>query len=429
MINDFIRALQRKGKNDLEEVSMKGKKLPFSRREFILKGAAAGGILVLPSFNRTNKGNLQSEKNKEKKNIVTRTLGRTGLDVSVVGLGATSPFITKAALDAGVNYLDTAERYGGGNHETLLGGILKNRPRESYVITTKILGLRDNRTGLPPKGTSSSVFRADFQKKMERSLKRLCVEAVDILYLHGVDNPELLEMPMVKDVMLELKEKRKARFLGASFHHKELELIPATVRAKIYDVILTSYNFRQPHGKEVRKAISDAARAGLGVVAMKIMAGSYWDKEKTYPINTKAALKWVLQDENLRTTIPGITTYDQLAMDISVMENLVLTPQEREDLSFGDKHGLSGLYCVQCGSCRSQCRHGLDIPTLMRGYMYAYGYGKPAETKSLLGKQPLNNILCRSCQMCAVTCIMGFDVAAKIKDIIRILDVPGEFLA
>lgn len=409
---------------------MKEKKYGVSRRAFILKSASlAGGIIALSPYASSGEQNLQKSDSEKKKKIITRTLGRTGLKVSVVGLGATSPDISQAALDAGINYLDTAERYGGGNHESMLGEVLKGRPRESYVITTKILGLRDNRTGLPPKGLSPAAFREDFRKKMERSLKRLDVDRVDILYIHGADNPELLEMPMVKEIMLELKEEGKTRFIGVSFHHKELELIPAAVQAKIYDVLITSYNFRQPHREKVRQAIAAAAEAGLGIVAMKTLGGAYWDKERKYPVNAKAALKWILQDENLHTTIPGITTYGQLEMDVSVMEDLTLTPQEKEDLRFGEKYGMTGLYCAQCGRCRSQCRYNLDIPTVMRGYMYAYGYGRPAEAKSLLGQQALENISCRSCDICAVTCAMGFDVQAKIKDIIRILKVPDEFIA
>jgi predicted aldo/keto reductase-like oxidoreductase len=409
---------------------MNVKSCSTSRRAFIKKGAAevAGLSMCLPFFHAADIDRGEAKKELRRK-IRIRTLGRTGLNVSILGLGAAYPEVTRAALDSGINYLDTAERYGGGSHESMLGEVLKQRPRDSFVITTKILGLRDNRTGLPPKGASPAAFREDFRNKMERSLKRLHVECVDILYLHGVDNPELLEMPMVKDVMLELKEEGKARFLGLSFHHKELELISATVRGKIYDVILTSYNFRQPHREKVKKAIADAADAGFGIVAMKIMAGSYWDKEKRHPVNTKAALKWVLQDENVHTTIPGIETFNQLEMDLSAMEDPKLTSQEKDDLAFGEKYGMAGLYCAQCGRCRSQCRYGLDIPTLMRGYMYAYGYGKPAEAKSLLGKQALRSISCRSCHTCAVNCAMGFDVPAKIKDVIRILDVPDEFLA
>jgi len=58
---------------------------------------------------------------------------------------------------------------------------------------------------------------------------------------------------------------------------------------------------------------------GLGIVAMKTQAGVYWDKEKTTPINMKAALKWALRDPNVHTAIPGFTTLDQLQTDLDVL--------------------------------------------------------------------------------------------------------------
>ncbi|MCK4836671.1 MAG: 4Fe-4S dicluster domain-containing protein, partial [Candidatus Aminicenantes bacterium] len=130
----------------------------------------------------------------------------------------------------------------------------------------------------------------------------------------------------------------------------------------------------------------------------------------------------------LHTTIPSPGTFDQLELDVSVMEDLRLTPQEKEDLRFGEKQDLAGLYCAQCGKCRSQCRYNLDIPTMMRSYMYAYGYKNPAKAKETLSEKNLKDITCRSCNTCAVSCTMGFDISNKIKDINRILDMPDEFL-
>ena len=399
-----------------------------SRREFFKKGILGmAGISMLPSL---MKGKCTEKKViKKNKKIICRTLGRTGIKVPVISLGGTGPEIIRTALDVGIVYLDTANRYGAGRHEVMLGQILKVRPRESFIIATKIIPYLNNRTGLPSEKISVSEFKKDFRKKMCQSLKRLKVDYVDILYLHGVETPETLKDQLIKDTMLELKEENKTRFLGASFHHNELSLIRATADEKIYDVLSTSYNFRQPHRKEVKKAIAYAAKSGLGVVAMKTMAGVYWDKKRKHPINAKAALKWVLQDKNVHTTIPGISTFDQLELDMSVMEDLTLTPQEREDLKLGQKTGMSGLYCAQCGRCRLQCPYNLDIPAMMRSYMYAYGYKNPAKAKEILLEKNKEEITCRSCSTCAVSCTIGFDVYGKIKDITPILEIPDEFLA
>jgi predicted aldo/keto reductase-like oxidoreductase len=401
-----------------------------SRRDFLKKGMAGfAGISLIPYLLKGKSQANEETKNVNKKKIVYRTLGRTGIKVPIVSIGATSLDITRAALDAGIIYLDTAHRYGGGAHEAIVGEVLQGRPRKSFVITTKIYGLRDKRTGLLPKNLSAAQFRADFRRRMDDSFKKLKQDSLDILFLHGVDNPKFAGVQIVKDVMLELKEEGKTRFLGTTFHHKEVPLIRAAVKQKIYDVIITSYNFRQPHREEVKKAIAYATNAGLGVVAMKTIAGAYWDKERKYPINTKAALKWVLQNENIHTIIPGIETFDQLELDMSVMEDLSLTSQEQEDLKFGQKSSMPGLYCAQCGRCRLQCRYNLDIPTMMRSYMYAYGYKNPELAKETLESVVLPNTRCIDCHTCSVTCSMEFDVRNKILDIVRLKDVPEDFLA
>jgi predicted aldo/keto reductase-like oxidoreductase len=302
---------------------------------------------------------------------------------------------------------------------------MKGRPRDSFVISTKVLMDTEPRTGLFPADTDIDAFR----KKFDESLKRLQLDYVDILYLHMMNNGKALGFKPITGAMLKLKKEGKVRFLGVSTHENEPEVIRSAVEHKIYDVVLTSYNFRQPHKEEIKKAIDEAAAAGLGVVAMKTQAGVFWDKERKQPINMKAALKWALQDKNVHTSIPGITSFDQLELDVSVMEDLALDAGEMADLKLCETTAGSGLFCPQCGKCRSQCRYNLDIPTLMRCYMYTYGYENPYQSKWILERKDASEITCRNCDVCAVSCTMGFDVPQKINDIIRVKDVPGEFLA
>ena len=115
-----------------------------SRREFFKKGILGmAGISMLPSI---MKGKYAEKKvAKKEKKIIYRTLGRTGIKVPVISFGSTGPEITRAALDAGIVYLDTANRYGAGRHEVMLGQILKERPRESFIIATKIIPYLNNR--------------------------------------------------------------------------------------------------------------------------------------------------------------------------------------------------------------------------------------------------------------------------------------------
>lgn len=397
------------------------------RRKFIKEGAIGlAGAAFLPSVIRVGKKAQTKEIEKERK-FIYRTLGKTGIKLPIVSMGThltSDPNLVRAALDAGILYLDTPSGIYRANRE-IIRSVIKDRPRDSYVIATK--------GDEPRRDPKTDLFRQEikagpFIEQFETSLKQLGLEYVDIFYLHHISRKEAALFEPLLNAMEKQKKEGKTRFLGVSTHRNEPEVIRAAVESKLFDVVLTAYNFRQPHREEVKKAIAFAAESGLGVVAMKTMAGVYWDRERKHPINAKATLKWVLGDKNVHTTVPGITTFDQLEKDISVMEDLALTPEEKADLKLGDKLALTGLYCQQCEKCLAQCPGNFDIPTFMRSYMYAYGYGNPFEARKTLETVNLADIPCQSCPACQVTCSMGFDVRKKIIDIARIKEVPEEFL-
>lgn len=408
-----------------------------SRRNFLKSGiAGVVGASLFPSFLNGQEKEQKHEEikyhsqtsGKNKKKLIYRTLGRTGIKIPIVGFGcggSDNPQLLRAALDHGIRYFDSANVCHLGNSEANLGEVLEERPRDSFVVSTKVLMDIEPRTGLFPEDTDIKKFK----KKFYDSLQRLQLDYVDILYLHMMNNDKALGFKPIMEAMSELKKEGKIRFLGVSTHENEPAVIRAAVEHKIYDVVLTSYNFLQPHKKEIKKSIDEAAKAGLGVVVMKTQAGVYWDKERKKIINMKAALKWALQEENVHASIPGITSFDQLELDVSIMEDLTLTPQEKEDLKLCENTTTAGLFCPQCGKCRFQCRYNLEIPTLMRCYMYTYGYKNPAQAKWVLQHQPTAAITCLNCKTCAVSCTMGFNIPGKINDIIRVLEVPGEFLA
>jgi predicted aldo/keto reductase-like oxidoreductase len=400
----------------------------IGRRSFIKAGASSlVGAAVLPSFLKGKSRPLASRFGKND-NFKYRKLGRTGLELPLVSMGvmnADNPNLVAAALDSGIVHLDTAHGYQRGKNEEMIGQVIKNRDRDSFVIATKIPYPNDRETGMFLPETSVESF----QEKFDISLKRLGLEYVDILYIHSVSARETVFCEPAIKFLEKAKKEGKARFGGFSTHKNEHEVIKAAVESKAYDVILSAYNFKQTNRVELEKAIAEAAKAGIGIVAMKTQAGVYWDKEEQDPINMKAALKWALQNENIHTSIPGMTTFDQLEADISVMEDLTLTPEERKDLRLDESEAIAGLYCQQCDECRRQCPKAVDIPTFMRSYMYAYGYKNTGLAQETLGSvEELSVLPCSDCTSCGVRCSMGFDVRGKILDIARIKDIPREFL-
>jgi aryl-alcohol dehydrogenase-like predicted oxidoreductase len=159
-----------------------------------------------------------------------RKLGHSDLAVSALGLGcmgmsefygatddAESVATIHRALDLGVNFLDTADMYGSGANEELVGRAIKGR-RASFVLATKFGNVRGPKGEfLGVKGTPEYVKSA-----CEASLKRLGVETIDLYYQHRVDPNVAIEETV--GAMAELVEAGKVRYLGLS------EAAPATIR-------------------------------------------------------------------------------------------------------------------------------------------------------------------------------------------------------
>jgi predicted aldo/keto reductase-like oxidoreductase len=335
-----------------------------------------------------------------------------------------NPGLVRAAIEKGMLLFDTAHGYQRGKNEEMLGEVFKGRPRDSFVLATKIPPEDlDNRSGLPGSGTTVKAFL----DRLDISLKRLQMDHVDILYVHGLSTREAVLFPQLLEAVSRAKKEGKARFVGVSTHRNEPLVIQAAIDSGVYNVVLASVNFTQAHYSDVKAAIARAGEAGIGIVAMKTMAGGYFDREKTKPVNCKAALKFVLQDENVTTSIPGITGFDQLEENASVNLDIAMSPEEREHVSGKGPQG--SLYCQGCETCVPGCPRALPIPDIMRAFMYTYGYGRPDMARSLLKEIGVSDAPCSGCSSCSVGCAQGFPVRQRVTDVSRVVNVPEEFLA
>lgn len=398
------------------------------RRDFIKNGMTGlAGAVIVPSFFRGEK--RISELQEKGRKFVYRTLGNTGIKLPVVSMGtydATS--LAEEALDAGIVHIDTSADYNKGNDERMFGRLFKGRPRDSFVIGTSI-GMWQFRNSA--KQVTDAISPEKLRETFNGSFERLQLDFIDIYYLGGIQFKEIIAYEPYLKVLRELKKSGKAKFMGVTTHANEPEIIRLAADSDVFDVVLTRYNFRMNHVDEMNAALQYAADKGMGIVAMKTQAGVYWDqKTKKEKINQKAALKWALQNENIHTAIPSFKNLDHLYEDLSVMEDLTLTAQEKADLRLekGPQSSSTGLFCSECSECLKQCPHDLDIPTTMRSYMYAYGYEQPAKARKTLDDVNISSIPCDDCQTCYVKCPSGFDVKAKVTDIARLKTVPKEFL-
>jgi uncharacterized protein len=386
----------------------------MDRRNFLKNSVMGASASLLAAAPLTALARTAGAPAGDRPKPILRPLGKTGIVIPIVSMGvmrADNPALVRGALEAGMLHLDTAHGYQKGNNETMLGELLKEYPRESFIISTKI----------PPDG------KEGFLETLDVSLKRLKMEYVDILYVHGLSSASDVLSPETLEALTEARKSGKARHVGVSTHKNEPEVIRAAVKSGVYEVVLTSVNFKQDHYSEVKKAIAEAAAAGVGIVAMKTMAGGFHDKARTRPINCKAALKWVLQDPNVTSAIPGITSFEMLAENAAVNHDLELSESEKAALVPGKAEG--GLYCPGCTGCTERCAKNLPVPEIMRAYMYTYGYRDPALGQELLAGLGISGNPCGDCNECTVECVRGFDVAERVQDVSRLTSVPSEFFA
>lgn len=397
-----------------------------NRRNFLKKSILGiSGASLIPA---TLNASVSSETSlKRTPALPCRVLGRTGIKTPLISMGAggtSNPNFVRAAYDAGIKLFFSATYYGEGNNERIVGEGLKGLPRESFIIGTAVPPDDfDNRTGTFTKPFSAEAYVA----KAEKSLQRFGLDHVDIFLFPFAGKKEMVQHEGVLKAMELLKKQGKTRFVGIATHNDVEEALRSAADSGVYDVAMPAYNYKTQNKESMNEALAYAVKAGMGIVAMKTTAGAFRDKSGP-ALNTNAALKWVLQNENIASITSGMSTIEEMQKNLAMIQDMKITDQELKDLNLASAGSEPSLYCHQCKTCLPQCPENLDIPTLMRSYMYAYGYKNMEQAYYTVADSQLTGNPCENCGTCNVQCTAGFNVQAKIRDISRLREVPREFL-
>jgi len=379
-------------------------KFSTSRRDFLSAG------LVLPVAGMSAKiGLLDSQTLSGTKanppiKLEHRMLGRTGLKVTTVGFGCmitSDPSVITRAADIGINYFDTARGYQQGNNERMVGAALKQK-RKQIVLSTK-----------SPAGDKEALL-----KDLDTSLKELGTDYVDIWYLHAKNAPGDVRDDMIEAQQL-AKKQGKIRFAGVSTHTGQQELLPWMAQKGAFDVALVAYNFSMDRSMD--QAIETAAKSGIGIVAMKVMAGGFRRLHAGEPLHDKlsrdgamlSALKWTIKNQNIATTIPSMTDMDQLDENLKAMSAPFETRDEK--LLVSHHEFIRPLYCNMCGECDGTCAKGLPVAEVLRSLMYAEGYRQFALGREHFLQLDRVSDRCSDCSECSVQCPSGVHVAARVQ--------------
>jgi len=378
-----------------------------SRRNFVSAGLSAGLLApfagAYPAIGALDPSQAATSSGSPVK-LAYKTLGRTGLKVTTVGFGCmitSDASVIERAVDLGINYFDTARGYQHGNNERMVGAALGAK-RKQIVLSTK--------THAPDK--------AGMLQDLDQSLHELNTDYIDIWYLHGRSGPADIADDHIEAQQL-AKQQGKVRFIGVSTHSGQPQIIPWMVQKGVFDVVLPAYNFSMDAAMD--QAIDTAAKAGMGVVAMKVMAGGFRSVKPGSPLAQKfaqpgallAALKWVVNKPGVATTIPSITDMDQLDENLKAMDQ----PYSPADAKILAAHleRIRPLYCRMCGQCDSACRNGLPVSDVLRCLTYAEGYGQFALGRErYLELASARSARCADCASCTVNCPHGVHVARRM---------------
>ena len=183
----------------------------MGRREFLKSAAAGLGGLVYLGANGKSSPAEGQEKKEEK--ITYRTLGKTGMKLPVITMGVmntSNPALVRAALSNGLYYLDTAQTYQRGTNESMIGEVLKGRPRDSFAIATKAHLAVDRTTGLHTEEATEEAYA----QKIDTSLRSLGLDYIDIYHHHGVWVKETALYEPVLNALVKAKKAGKIRFIG-----------------------------------------------------------------------------------------------------------------------------------------------------------------------------------------------------------------------
>jgi len=362
-----------------------------------------------------------------------RNFGRLDWKVSALGFGCMrlpiingeaanidEPEATRMlhyAMDCGVNYIDTAYPYHGGNSERVVGRALKGGYRDRVRLATK----------LPCWMVETA---ADFDRLFREQLEKLQTERVDFYLLHSLSEKSWHK---VRDLgVLEWLEKRLAEgrvgHVGFSFHDKYpifQEIIDSFDRWSFCQI---QYNYMDVEEQAGTRGLKYAASKGLAVVVMEPLLGgrlvdppapvrALWESAPVKRTPADWALQWLWSQPEVSVVLSGMSTMQQVEENVAsaaasrvgalTMADLELIARVRAQYQ-----QLSPIPCTKCEYCQP-CPNGVRIPQLFEMYNNALSFNEMAQARRRYAKLPAEEKadVCTQCRQCEDVCPQHIEVS------------------
>ena len=399
------------------------------RRTFI-KTMAGGAVALRSSLAGLFGAGQAAPARLEKDGMSYRRLGRTDLLVSEISLGSSplpDPILLRALVDRGINYIDTSHNYDNGNAERQIGRLLKDVGRDKVHVATKF--------HVAPRDTPASIMAS-----VHGSLRRLDVETIDVLMIHGAETADVLVDERVLAAYEQLKREGAYRFRGLSCHANQDEVVRKAVDCGLYDMVQVGYNVFdiQETVQEVetypdylgtsgiRGLLELAHSRGVGVIAMKTLkVGGRRQNLEKYKTGTaslfQAMLKWVLADARVASAVTEILNRQQLEEDLGAAGAKLAAAERTTLVRYVRENGKD--YCHGCARCRRACPSGVATTAILHALAYAESYDKTDRARDFyasLGSGEKASA-CRDCGACEKACPYGVAVRSRVREAGRLL--------
>jgi uncharacterized protein len=355
-----------------------------------------------------------------------RRFGNTGMETSILGFGGFHlleipyrevEYLLNTYLDAGGNYIETAASYGDGESEIKIGKAISGR-RQQFILASK----------------TGERSRDGFMSSLDRSLKHLNTDCLDIIFMHAVGSLEELNTILgsngAMEGFLEARKLGKVKYVGISMHGQPDVLISALEQYD-FDAVMSTINYYDRFNfPEIEDSLLPlAAKKGTATVLMKPIAdGLLW---KSAP----SAFRYAFS-QPVSVVVAGMNTREMLNMDLKFAEDFRLITPEEETEIFSNAVELGNYVCRQCNRCLP-CPENINIPEVFKyeGYFdRQMANGKvidPADyalrerlrfwfdNRSLAVKKyagmDIKADKCTQCGECLAKCHYGIDIVRKLE--------------
>jgi len=285
----------------------------------------------------------------------------------------------RAAIDAGVNYIDTAWPYHKEQSEAFVGRCLQDGYRDKVKLATKM-----------PSWLIKE--RTDFDKHLAVQLERLQTDRIDFYLLHALNKtfwPNLRDLGVFEWAEGAVRDGRIGQ-LGFSFHD-DLAVFKEIIDAYDWTFCQIMYNYMDIEFQAGREGLQYASSKGLAVVIMEPLRGgslaarapqqvaAIWDEAATKRTQADWALQWLWNQPEVSLVLSGMSTMDQVEQNVASAERSGVGMLKSEELALFDRvsaayRALSPIPCTDCKYCQP-CPSGVDIPGVFSIYNNAQMYG------------------------------------------------------